>query len=343
MKLIDLEYTLPTELIAQQPLKERDKARMLVLHKHSGKVEHRIFFEIVEYLNSGDILIINNTKVIPARLIGKKATGGKIEILLVKEKQEGNNTIWEIMTKGNYEGKIIIDDRELLIRKNSDGKEIIFLNMDSNSVKSFIHEKGFMPLPPYIKRKPDKTDKEDYQTVYAKQNGSIAAPTAGLHFTEKLIEKIIQKGVLVREITLHVGIGTFKMIKDDLEKHKMDSEYFEIDKKVLDDIYKAKKLGNKVFSVGTTSTRALEGWASGIFTDMGSNNDKIRGMTDIFIYPGYEFKIVDALITNFHLPRSTPLALIYAFCDSHKVKKAYEEAIQKKYRFFSYGDAMLII
>ncbi|MCX8034382.1 MAG: tRNA preQ1(34) S-adenosylmethionine ribosyltransferase-isomerase QueA [Thermodesulfovibrio sp.] len=345
MKTIDLEYNLPTELIAQQPLKERDKAKLLVLHKDTGQIEHRIFFEIVEYLNSGDMLIINNTKVIPARLIVRKPTGGKIEILLIKEKQiEADSTVWEIMTKGNYEGKVIIDDREFFIRKNSHGKEIVFSNMKPNFVKNFIYEKGFMPLPPYIKRKPGQEDREDYQTVYAKQNGSIAAPTAGLHFTKKLLEEIIQKGVLLKEITLHVGIGTFKTITDkNLEGHKMDSEYFEIERKLLDEIYNVKKSGKKVFFVGTTTTRALEGWASGFFTDMGSNNEKIRGMTDIFIYPGYEFKIVDALITNFHLPKSTPLALVYAFCDSYKVKKAYEEAIQKKYRFFSYGDAMLII
>lgn len=315
------------------------------MHKNSGKIEHRIFFEIVEYLQSGDMLIINNTKVIPARLVSRKPTGGKLEILLVKEKNtEANNTVWEIMTKGSYEGKIFIDNVELLIRKTSNGKEIVFPNMDSELVKRFIHNKGFMPLPPYIKREPDYEDRDDYQTVYAKQSGSITAPTAGLHFTEELLEKITKKGVLLREITLHVGVGTFKMIKAfDLEKHKMDSEYVEIDRSFIDEIDNLKKLGNKVFAVGTTSTRAIEGYASGIFKDMGSDNEKIRGMTDIFIYPGYKFKIIDALITNFHLPKSTPLALVYAFCDSEKVKIAYEEAIKRKYRFFSYGDAMLII
>lgn len=345
MKITDLEYTLPAELIAQQPLKERDQARLLVLHKHTGVIEHRKFFEIGEYLNSGDIVIINNTKVIPARLICRKPTGGKIEILLIKEKHtEGNNNVWEIMTKGSYEGKVFIDDVEVFIRKNSNGKEIVFANMDSVSVKKIIFDKGLMPLPPYIKRKPKQEDREDYQTVYAKQNGSIAAPTAGLHFTEKLLKKIVQKGVLLKEITLHVGTGTFKMIKDtNLARHKMDAEHFEIGKGLLYEIDKAKRAGNRVFSVGTTTTRALEGYASGSFMKTVSDNERIVGMTDIFIYPGYEFKIIDALITNFHLPKSTPLALVYAFCDADKVKKAYEEAIKRKYRFFSYGDAMLII
>lgn len=345
MKLTELEYNLPAELIAQQPLKERDKARLIVLHKSSGLIEHRIFCEIVDYLNSGDMLIINNTKVIPARLMGRKPTGGKIEILLIKEnRKEDNNSVWEIMTKGSYDGKVFIDDVELYIRKNAHGKEIIFPNMDSQLVKKFINDKGFMPLPPYIRRKPVHEDREDYQTVYARQNGSIAAPTAGLHFTEKLFEKIVQKGVLLREITLHVGVGTFKMIRDrELEKHKMDSEYFQIKKEIIEEIHNVKKSGKRVIAVGTTTTRALEGYASGVFKNLGSDDKIIRGFTDIFIYPGYQFKIVDVLVTNFHLPKSTPLALVYAFCDKDKVKKAYEEAIKEKYRFFSYGDAMLII
>ncbi len=345
MKITELEYTLPAELVAQEPLKERDQARLLVLHKNNGLIEHRIFREIVDYLNSGDMLIVNNTKVIPARLIGRKPTGGKIEILLIKEKpKENNNSVWEIMTKGSYYGKVFIDETELYIRENAHDKEIIFPNMDSQLVKKFINDKGFMPLPPYIRRKPVHEDREDYQTVYAQQNGSIAAPTAGLHFTERLLQEIVQKGVLLREITLHVGVGTFKMIKDiELEKHKMDSEYFQIKKEIIDEISNIKKIGKRIFAIGTTTTRALEGYASGVFRDLGSDDKTIRGSTDIFIYPGYEFKIVDALVTNFHLPKSTPLALVYAFCDKDKVKKAYDSAIKEKYRFFSYGDAMLII
>lgn len=345
MKATELEYNLPPELIAQEPLKERDQARLLVLHKNSGLIQNRIFFQIVEYLNSGDMLIINNTKVIPARFIGRKASGGKIEILLIKEKpREDNNSVWEVMTKDSYEGKIFIDDAELYIRKNAQIKEIIFPNMDSQLVKKFINDKGFMPLPPYIKRKPAREDRDNYQTVYAQQNGSIAAPTAGLHFTERLLQNIVQKGILLREITLHVGAGTFKKIKDtELEEHKMDSEYFEIKRDIINEIHRVKNSGNRVIAVGTTTTRALEGYSSEAYRDLGSDDKTIRGSTDIFIYPGYQFKIVDALVTNFHLPKSTPLALVYAFCDKDKVKKAYEVAIKEKYRFLSYGDAMLII
>ncbi len=345
MKITELDYSLPLDLIAQEPLKDRDRSRLLVLHKESGEIEHRLFFEIIEYFKDGDLLILNNTKVIPARLIGKKPTGGKLELLLIKEKKsEGSGTVWEIMTKGDYEGKIVIEGKEFLIRKNSDGKELLFIQMDSEEAKRFIHEKGFMPLPPYIKRKPEKKDRETYQTVYAKQNGSIAAPTAGLHFTTELLNRIVAKGISLREITLHVGIGTFKMIKTGyLKDHQMDSEYFEIEKRLLDEIKEAKKRGNRVFCVGTTTTRALEGYASEEFIDVGSDEFKIRGYTNIFIYPPYRFKIVDALITNFHLPRSTPLSLVFAFSDPIKIRKAYEIAIEKRYRFFSYGDAMLIL
>ncbi len=345
MELTELEYFLPSELIAQKPLKERDQARLLVLHKQTGEIEHRIFYEIVEYLNPGDMLIINNTKVIPARIIARKPTGGKIEILLIREKtSDDDSSRWEILTKGEYEGKVFVENFELIIRKNAESKEIIFPHMNNSLAKEFIKKKGVIPLPPYIKRKPDEEDKGEYQTVYAKKEGSIAAPTAGLHFTDRLLEKIKQKGVLVREITLHVGIGTFKIIKEkEVEKHKMEAEYFEISRDILYEIERIKKEGYRIFCVGTTSTRAMEGYASGIFEEQNSDEKTLRGFTNIFIYPGYKFKIVDALVTNFHLPKSTPLALVYSFCESQKVKKAYEEAIKKRYRFFSYGDGMLII
>ncbi len=345
MKITDLDYTLPADLIAQKPLSERQKSRLLVLHKHTGKIEHRIFYEVVEYFNEGDILIINNTKVIPARLIGKKPSGGQIEILLIKEKElSSQDSIWEVMTKGNYEGEVFIDEFIAEIRNDCGQKHIVFKNMTAQNIKNLINEKGFMPLPPYIKRKPAQSDREDYQTVYAKINGSIAAPTAGLHFTKELLEAIANKGVKLREITLHVGVGTFKPIKvDKLEEHKMEPEYFEIDRSLIEEIYANKKIGKRIFSVGTTTTRALEGYASGKYIDKGSDNYKIKGSTNIFIYPGFSFKIIDALITNFHLPKSTPLAMVYAFCEAQKVRKAYTEAIEKGYRFFSYGDAMLII
>jgi S-adenosylmethionine:tRNA ribosyltransferase-isomerase len=344
MKITELDYPLPSDLIAQKPIQQRDQSRLLVLHKDSGEIEHKIFSEIVDYFHDGDILIINNTKVIPARLIATKPTGGKIEILLIRQKEASSiYVVWEIIKKGDYEGEVFIDEIIAELR-NSEGWQIVFKNMNAEDVQNLINEKGFMPLPPYIKRKPDQSDKQHYQTVYAKKNGSIAAPTAGLHFTKELLEKIVTKGVKLLEITLHVGVGTFKPIKvENLREHKMDSEYFEIEKTVIEEIYSTKKKGKRIFSVGTTTTRALEGYASQVYEDMDSDNEKIKGSTDIFIYPGYKFKIIDALITNFHLPKSTPLALVSAFCDIEKVKKAYMEAIEKRYRFFSYGDAMLII
>jgi len=344
MKITELDYPLPSDLIAQKPIQQRDQSRLLVLHKDSGEIEHKIFSEIVDYFHDGDILIINNTKVIPARLIATKPTGGKIEILLIRQKEASSiYVVWEIIKKGDYEGEVFIDEIIAELR-NSEGWQIVFKNMNAEDVQNLINEKGFMPLPPYIKRKPDQSDKQHYQTVYAKKNGSIAAPTAGLHFTKELLEKIVTKGVKLLEITLHVGFGTFKPIKvENLKEHKMDSEYFEIEKTVIEEIYSTKKKGKRIFSVGTTTTRALEGYASQVYEDMDSDNEKIKGSTDIFIYPGYKFKIIDALITNFHLPKSTPLALVSAFCDIEKVKKAYMEAIEKRYRFFSYGDAMLII
>lgn len=345
MKLTELDYYLPPELIAQEPLTNRDCSRLLVLHRGSGKIEHRQFREIVDYFSERDILILNNSKVIPARLLGKKPTGGRIEILLIRELNEDREgTTWEAIWRGSYEGSVYIDNREFLLLKEEETKKILFPKMDKSEAKEFINQKGFMPLPPYIKRKPTENDKKTYQTVYAKKNGSIAAPTAGLHFTEELLRKIEQKGVSLVEITLHVGVGTFKLIKTkEVEEHHMDSEYFEIEKSVIDKIYQTKKSGGRIFAVGTTTTRTLEGFASNRFYKVDSNGDSIRGFTDIFIYPGYEFKIIDALVTNFHLPKSSPLALVYAFCSIDKVKNAYNEAIREKYRFFSYGDAMLII
>ncbi|MCS7215560.1 MAG: tRNA preQ1(34) S-adenosylmethionine ribosyltransferase-isomerase QueA [Thermodesulfovibrio sp.] len=345
MKINDLNYTLPKELIAQEPLKERDKSRLLVLHKKTGEIEHKKFYEIVDYINEGDIIVINNTRVIPAKIIAKKPSGGKLEILLIKERDTSSQeVVWEIMTKGKYEGLVFIDDIEVELRNNNGERYIIFKNMKSQEVKALLEKKGVMPLPPYIKRKPNESDKLNYQTVYAKVNGSIAAPTAGLHFTDQLLQNLVNKGVKLREITLHVGIGTFKPIKvERLQNHKMESEYFEINRNLIEEIYLTKKSNKKIFLVGTTTTRALEGFASGRYKDLGSDNQTIRGITDIFIYPGFSFKIADSLITNFHSPMSTPLALVYAFCEMEKVKNAYKEAIEKGYRFFSYGDAMLII
>lgn len=344
MEITELDYQLPLDLIAQQPLEERHKARLLILHKDTGKIEHRMFFEIVEYFQQGDMLVVNNSKVIPARLLVKKPTGGKIEILLIRERFSSKDTVWEVMARGDYEGEVFINGNRAELRWDEKERVIIFKDLNSEKVKQLIYEKGLMPLPPYIKRKPSMIDRKYYQTVYAKKEGSIAAPTAGLHFTEEILEKIKQKGVLLREITLHVGVGTFKPIKvKEIEKHKMQEEFFEIRKDLIEEIYSVKKSDKKVFAVGTTTTRALEGYASGRYIDIGSDTNYIRGLTDIFIYPGYNFKIIDALITNFHLPKSTPLALVSALCGIDKLKKAYIEAIKLGYRFFSYGDAMLIL
>lgn len=344
MKITELDYPLPSELIAKQPLSKRDMARLLVLHRKTGNIEHKQFFQIIDYLEPGDLVIINNTKVIPARLIAKKPTGGKLEILLIREKQSSENaTVWEVMTRGSYRGELFIDEVSAIIENNSNGRILTF-KMNSQQVRELIDKKGFMPLPPYIKRKPVESDRVNYQTVFAKYNGSIAAPTAGLHFTRELLNKIEDKGVLIKELTLHVGVGTFKPLKvNNVQEHKMDPEYFEIPRQLIEEINNTKKKGKKVVATGTTTTRAIEGYASEQYTDMGSNKEIIRGSTDIFIYPGYKFKIVDALITNFHLPRSTPLALVCAFAGIDMIKKAYKEAIEQKYRFFSYGDAMLIL
>lgn len=345
MKLSELDYHLPEELIAQQPIQERDSSRLLVLHKSTGETEHRVFRDIVLYLKEGDVLVLNNSKVIPAKLIGKKTTGGRIEVLLLRQIGETESgTLWEALWRGSYQGKIDVSGRELLLLIEGATKRILFPEMDSEAVKCFINEQGKMPLPPYIKREPADSDKDSYQTVYARKEGSIAAPTAGLHFTEALLRKIREIGVKVIEITLHVGVGTFRPIKvAEIEKHHIEPEYFEIEGEVIKTIEETKRIGGRVIAVGTTTTRTLEGFASNSYTVIDANQNLIRGFTDIFIYPSYEFKVVDGLITNFHLPKSSPLALVCAFCGLEKVFKAYQEAIRHRYRFFSYGDAMLII
>lgn len=336
MKAAEFDFYLPEELIAKKPVEKRDASRLLVLHK-DGKTEHRRFYDMPEYLNKGDILLLNNTKVFPARLTGTKPTGGKIEFLLVKE--TGPNT-WEILSRKKFKGKVSISE-ELSAEIN--GTTAYFPN--SGDFMDMLWKYGDMPLPPYIKRRPVQKDKEWYQTTYAEKEGSIAAPTAGLHFTEELISKIKAKGVNVRYLTLHVGTGTFRPIRaEKVEEHSMDAEYFEADNNIVKDIKKAKASNNKVVSVGTTTTRAIEGYFSNQFSVVGRRrNGAVSGSTDIFIYPGYSFKAVDSLITNFHLPRSTPLLLASARCSRERLLEAYNSAITHKYRFFSYGDAMLIL
>lgn len=352
MRTADFDFYLPKDLIALRPSEKRDNSRLLVLYRDGG-IEHRMFFDVVEYLNEGDILLLNNTKVFPARIIGTKHSGGKLDILLVKN--TGNNGIWDVMFKGRFSGIVTIGDGIKAEVWTEEGQEsgvksqekfLKFLNIKPSEVENILWQYGYMPLPPYINRMPDDTDKQRYQTVYAENQGSIAAPTAGLHFTEDLLKRIKDKGVIVEQLTLHVGIGTFKPIKAEyVEDHRMEPEYLEIESSLVEKIKKTKVSGKRVIAVGTTSTRALEGYFSGRWSAVrGSQlNGIVRGHTDIFIYPGYKFKIVDSLITNFHLPYSTPLMLVSALRSFEKILNAYKEAIAMGYRFFSYGDAMLIL
>jgi len=368
-KAADFDFHLPEGLIAKKPAEKRDSARLLVLSR-KGEIEHRIFNSLPEYLNEGDLLLLNNTKVFPARLTGIKPTGGRVEFLIVREIGVDK---WGILCRKKYRGKLSI--AEGFSAEIEDGAASFSYHGD---FMENVWRCGEMPLPPYIKRKPEAGDREWYQTVYSKKEGSIAAPTAGLHFTEELIDRIKDKGAQVRYLTLHVGPGTFKLIAaENLNEHPMDAEYFEIEKELVDEIKRTKASGRRVFSVGTTTTRAIEGYMSGkwqpankkgprvgvsvnsdsvsekltLKTDTDTNlsprnlepSSLIKGSTNIFIYPGYEFRVVDSLITNFHLPRSTPLMLTSAFCSAEKLREAYRIAVSHKYRFFSYGDAMLIL
>ncbi|HHT51158.1 MAG TPA: tRNA preQ1(34) S-adenosylmethionine ribosyltransferase-isomerase QueA [Eubacteriaceae bacterium] len=336
----DFFYKLPEELIAQTPLKNRDDSRLLVLDKLTGHITHKYFKDIINYFNKGDVLILNNTRVIPARLYGsRKDNLSKIEILLLKRL---NNNDWEVLVRPGKKarvGHILIFGEGLLVGeiKNilDNGNRIINFRYEG-IFEEILDKLGTMPLPPYIKTQLE--DRERYQTVYSKIEGSAAAPTAGLHFTKELMDKIRDKGVKIGFITLHVGLGTFRPVKvEKIEEHEMHSEYYEISQEIVDIIHNAKLNDKKVFAVGTTTVRTLETAAY----DIG----KLRpnsGWTDIFIYPGYKFKIVDSIITNFHLPESTLLMLVSAFSDRKKILYAYQEAIENKYRFFSFGDAMLI-
>jgi S-adenosylmethionine:tRNA ribosyltransferase-isomerase len=335
MKVSDFDFFLHESLIAERPLRKRDTSRLLVLHR-DGSVEHRQFTDITLYLDNGDMLLINNTKVFPARLTGYKDNGGTLEILIVKEREQD---VWEILSKGNFTGKLTFSDH--FSAEIHDGRTAHFSY--SGKLLENIRKYGKMPLPPYIKRMPDESDRETYQSIFAKNEGSIAAPTASLHFSDRTIDEIINKGVIIRQLTLHVGVGTFKPIRTyNVEEHCMESEYFEIEKGLIDEIENTKFSGHKIISVGTTTTRAIEGYINGRCS-VTSLNGKLVGMTDLFIYPGYIFKTIDSLITNFHLPRSTPLMLASALCGREKLMNAYREAIERRYRFLSYGDAMLIL
>jgi S-adenosylmethionine:tRNA ribosyltransferase-isomerase len=348
MKTADFDFGLPSKLISLRPAPRRDHSRLLILRRDRG-AEHRSFSDIGDYLECGDLLILNNTKVMPARIIGSKPSGGKVDMILVKEDEDG---VWEVLCRGRYAGPVYLRDgieAELLLEDSravsgEQKKCLRFLNPGATHIEELLERCGSMPLPPYIKRLPDDEDRERYQTVYAEKTGSIAAPTAGLHFTNNLLHSLSEKGVIIRRLTLHVGPGTFKPIKSEhLQHHAMQSEYFEIEAPLLSEIEHTKKSGKRVVTVGTTATRALEGFLSKAYQATGNGDGTIRGYTDIFIRPGYQFKVADALLTNFHLPRSTPLMLASAFCGFEKLMQAYGEAISMGYRFFSYGDAMLIL
>lgn len=349
MKLSDFDYCLPKELIAQYPQKERDKSCLLVLDRENKDITHRDFSCVIDYLRPGDLLVLNDTKVLPARVFGRRQkTGAKIEFLFVKE--EGG--IFSVMVKPakKFEiGETIIfgENNGLLCAKVIDKNKIAFEEGRSGE----IYKLGTMPLPPYIKREAESLDFERYQTVFAKNPGSIAAPTAGLHFTEELLDRIRNKGIEIAYITLHVGTGTFKPVKvEDVAKHEMEPEYFEVSSETIEKIKGAEKAGRRVFAVGSTACRVVEAIVD-LPAAYSVHHAAYSGFTNLFIYPGYRFKIVDCLITNFHLPRTTLFMLVCAFCAAgasemagmELAKKAYEEAIVKNYRFYSYGDAMLII
>lgn len=340
MKTADFDYDLPQELIAQDPLEQRDSSRLLILDKETGERTHKIFHDIIDYLHEGDCLVINNTKVIPARLIGEReGTGGKVEVLLLKRRSDN---VWETLVKPgkkarpgmrlsfgdgllHAEVQEVVDEGNRLIRFEYEG---IF--------EEILDQLGQMPLPPYITHQ--LKDKNRYQTVYAKYEGSAAAPTAGLHFTEELLEQIRAKGVKIARVTLHVGLGTFRPVKvEDVTEHHMHTEFYHVSEGAADIINETKKQGGRVICVGTTSCRTIESAAD----DQGIVH-ATEGDTDIFIYPGYQFKVLDCLITNFHLPESTLLMLVSALAGKENIMAAYREAVEMRYRFFSFGDAMFI-
>ncbi|MCR5516248.1 MAG: tRNA preQ1(34) S-adenosylmethionine ribosyltransferase-isomerase QueA [Lachnospira sp.] len=342
MDLHDFDYDLPEELIAQDPLSDRSSSRLMVLNKNTGKLEHKIFRDIIDYLNPGDCLVLNDTKVIPARLYGEKeGTGAGIEVLLLKRKEDLKDT-WEVLVKPGKkakvgarisfgDGKLVAEVKDIV----DDGNRIIQFEYEG-IFEEILDDLGQMPLPPYITHKLE--DKDRYQTVYATHKGSAAAPTAGLHFTKELLKAIEEKGVKIARVTLHVGLGTFRPVKvENILDHHMHSEFYMVSQEAADIINETKKNGGRVISVGTTSTRTIESVAN----EDGTVPAK-TGWTDIFIYPGYKFKTIDCLITNFHLPESTLVMLVSALAGRENVLNAYKIAVEEKYRFFSFGDAMFI-
>lgn len=350
MHINDFDYKLPEELIAQKPQKDRDKCRLMVLRRSDNSIEHRHFFDILEYLKEGDCLLLNDSKVIPARLYGiKEETGARVEFLLIK-RIEGDT--WETMVRPGKRLKpgdsVVFSDedgkklRAEILDYGEDGTRIVKMEYDGILMER-LEEIGSMPLPPYISRPSNDEDKDDYQTVYCHEEGSVAAPTAGLHFTTELLEKAREKGVKIAFVTLHVGIGTFRPVKcETIEDHHMHFEEYSVSEETAEIVNETILSGGRVISVGTTSTRTAE---SAACFDEKSGKYLLKagsGSTDIFIYPGYEFKIIESLITNFHLPKSTLMMLVSALYDREHILKAYDEAVREEYRFFSYGDAMFI-
>jgi len=340
VKVSDFDFYLPEDQIAQHPMEKRDEARLMVLDKKTGDMEHRIFRDIIDYMEEGDCLVLNDTRVLPARLFGTKTgTGGKMEFLLLKRKE---NDVWETLVKPGRRAlvgsRFTFGNGELKAEVIGTGEEgSRFVRFEYQGIFEEVLDKlGQMPLPPYIKEKLE--DKEMYQTVYSREKGSAAAPTAGLHFTDELLDSIMKKGINIAFLTLHVGLGTFRPMKvENINEHVMHSEYYSLSQESADLINHCKEKGKRVIAVGTTTTRTLE--------TIGGDDSRVReqsGWTNIFIFPGYRFKIVDALITNFHLPKSTLLMLVSAFSTRKFILKAYETAVEEKYRFFSFGDAMFI-
>jgi len=353
MKLSEFNFDLPNKLIAQKPSERRDESKLMVLHKDSGKIEHRIFKDVLEYFDDGDVMVRNNTKVFPARLFGRKEkTGAKIEVFLLRELNR-DSMLWDVLVDparkirvgnklyfGNEENVNDLLIAEVVDNTTSRGRTIRFLFEGTpEEFRSIMHNLGQTPLPSYIEREPDEIDRERYQTVYASVEGAVAAPTAGLHFSHELLKKLEIKGIDMADITLHVGLGTFRNIEvEDLSKHKMDAEYFTIPDKAIGTVNIAKDEKQRICSVGTTTMRALESSVSAI-----GNLKKMEGWTNLFIHPPYEFNIADSMITNFHLPKSSLLIMVSAFAGYENVLKAYETAVKKKYKFYTYGDAMLIV
>ena len=342
MKTSDFYYDLPQELIAQTPMEPRDMSRLMVIDKNTGEVEHKIFKDLIDYLRPGDCLILNDTRVIPARIYGvKKETGAVVEFLLLKQSE---NNVWECLCKPGKRAKIgtefVFGDGIVeceVVDITEDGNRKVQFKCDSKEIYTILDKIGKMPLPPYITE--ELQNGELYQTVYSKELGSAAAPTAGLHFTEEMLKRIEDKGIKIGYVTLHVGLGTFRPVKvDDVKNHKMHSEHYHISKETADLINDTKKNGGRVIAVGTTSTRTLESVATKNGCICEDEDD-----TSIFIYPGYEFKCIDGLVTNFHLPESTLIMLISAFAGYDNVMNAYKIAVEEKYRFFSFGDACLFI